>query len=271
MFRTRAAGQVMAAPELPPVRRIGIARPWRWLALGWQDMRAAPLASLAHGILAAIGGLVIVWLGSQAWLLLPGALSGFVLVAPILATGLYELSRRRAAGETPTIHHVFAAWRRGTRPLVGLGLLLFACGSAWVAVSALLFKAFVDLSMNSLRDFMYYALAQQGVTLFWLWMLAGALGAALVFALTAVSVPLLLDRRIGLRPALMASARAVGDNPFPMVLWAAFIMLATMLSMATLMAGFVISVPLLGHATWHAYRDLLDAQAWPARIEGSEP
>ena len=271
MVRTRAAGQVMAAPELPLVRRIGIARPWRWLALGWQDMRAAPLASLAHGILAAIGGLVIVWLGSQAWLLLPGALSGFVLVAPILATGLYELSRRRAAGETPTIHHVFAAWRRGTRPLVGLGLLLFACGSAWVAVSALLFEAFVDLSMNSLRDFMYYALAQQGVTLFWLWMLAGALGAALVFALTAVSVPLLLDRRIGLRPALMASARAVGDNPFPMVLWAAFIMLATMLSMATLMAGFVISVPLLGHATWHAYRDLLDAQAWPARIEGSEP
>jgi len=271
LVRTRASGQVMAVPELPPVRRIGIARPWRWLALGWQDMRAAPLASLAHGILAAIGGLFIVWLGSQAWLLLPGALSGFVLVAPILATGLYELSRRRAAGETPTIHHVFAAWRRGTRPLVGLGLLLFACGSAWVAVSALLFEAFVDLSMTSLRDFMYYALAQQGVTLFWLWMLAGALGAALVFALTAVSVPLLLDRHIGLRPALMASARAVGDNPFPMVLWAALIMLATMLSMATLMAGFVISVPLLGHATWHAYRDLLDAQAWPARIEGSEP
>lgn len=76
----------MAAPELPPVRRIEIARPWRWLALGWQDMRAAPLASLAHGIVAAIGGLVILWLGSQAWRLLPGALSGFVLVAPILAT-----------------------------------------------------------------------------------------------------------------------------------------------------------------------------------------
>ena len=261
----------MAQPELPPVRHIEVGRPLRWLALGWQDMRAAPLASLAHGIVAALGGLIILWLGSRAWLLLPGALSGFLLVGPILATGLYELSRRRAAGETPAIKHVVSAWRRGTRPLVGLGLLLFACGSAWVAVSAVLFKVFVDQPIASLRDFLHYALAQQGATLFWLWMLAGGLGAALVFALTAVSVPLLLDRRIGLRAALMASARAVGDNPGPMVLWAALIMLATVFSMLTLMAGLVISVPLLGHATWHAYRDLLDAQGLPARAADGEP
>lgn len=258
----------MSDTELPAVRRIDIARPLQWLALGWQDLRAAPWAGLAHGIVAALGGLCILWLGSQAWLLLPGAISGFLLVAPILATGLYEMSRRRMAGETPTLEHVVGAWRRGTRPLVGLGLLLLACGSAWVLVSAVLFKAFVDVPIATLRDFLHYVLAQQGALLFWLWMLAGSLGAALVFALTAVSVPLLLDRRIALRPALMASASAVGDNPLPMVLWAGIIMLATMLSMATLMAGFVISVPLLGHATWHAYRDLLDARAWPARAEG---
>lgn len=257
----------MHEPELPTVRIIAALQPLRWLMLGWQDLRSAPFASLAHGVAVAFGGVVILWLGRQAWLLLPGALTGFLLVGPILATGLYELSRRRAGGETPTPAHVLVAWRRGTRPLVGLGMLLFAGGSAWVAVSAVLFKAFVDLPITSLRGFLQYVVAEQGALLYWLWMLAGGLGAALVFALTVVSAPLLLDRDIGLRAALATSVRAVGANPLPMVLWAAIIMLFTGLSMATLMAGFVISVPLLGHATWHAYRDLLDTQAWPARAD----
>lgn len=255
----------MTPPELPAVRTISAGQPLAWLAAGWRDLLATPGPSLLHGVAVAAGGWLILWLGERAWLLLPGAISGFLLLGPILATGLYQLSRRRQYGRRAALSQVFHTWRRGTLPLVGLGLLLFAAGSAWVAVTAALFEAFVATPIASLRDFLHYALAQQGMSMFSLWMLAGALGSSLVFAATAVSAPLLVDRRIGLRAAVLTSVRAVGDNPVPMVIWAAMIMLAALLSVLTWMAGFLVSIPLVGHATWHAYRDLVDADAWPER------
>ncbi len=249
----------------PAVRDVPASRPLAWLRLAYADLLAAPVPSLLHGLLVAMGGLVVLTLTLRVWPLMPGALSGFLLIGPIIATGLYELSRRRTLGERPRLAHAVAAWRRGTRPLVALGLLLFVAASAWVAVSALLFRLFLPLSLAGPLDLLRYAVAGQGQLLFWLWLLAGALGAALVFALTVVSAPLLLDRRIGLRGALLTSVRVVGDNPVAMAVWSAIIMLATLLSMATMMIGFVFTVPLIGHATWHAYRELVDASALPAR------
>jgi len=247
------------------VRAIAMARPFAWLRLGWRDLLAAPAPSLLHGVLICLGGLFVLALPQPLWPLLPGAFTGFLLVGPILCTGLYELSRRRALGEQPRLAHAIAAWRRGTRPLIALGLLLAAAAAGWVLFSALLFKLFLRTPIDSPFDLLRYAVVGQGELLFWLWLLAGALGAALVFAASAVSAPLLLDRRIGLRRALLTSVRAVGDNPLPMAIWAALIMLATLLSLATLMVGFVLAVPVIGHATWHAYSDLVDATALPER------
>src|SRR4029077_17388679 len=98
-----------------------------------------------------------------------------------------------------------------------------------------------------------------------LWLVLGGLGAAVVFAATAVSPPLLLGRIIDLRAALLTSVRAVGDNPGSMALWATIIMIAVALSMATAMLGFIVTIPVIGHATWHAYRDLVDASSLPLR------
>jgi uncharacterized membrane protein len=241
------------------VREIAPMRPLHWLRLGFRDLCAAPGPSLLHGLAIALGGAIVVALALNVWPLMPGAVSGFLLIGPILCTGLYELSRRRMLGERPRLVHVIDAWRRGTRPLVALGLLLFIAASAWVLVSALLFKLFLRETIETPLDLVRYAVVGQGTLLFGLWLLAGALGAGLVFAATAVSAPLILDRRIGLRDAVLASVRAVGENPMSMALWGAIIMAATLLSMATLMLGFVLTVPVIGHATWHAYRDLLDA------------
>ena len=249
----------------PLVRQIAFGRPFAWLRLGYQDLLAAPGPSLLHGLLVAVGGLVVLTLALRMWPLMPGAISGFLLIGPILATGLYELSRRRVRGERPRLAHVVAAWRRGTQPLVALGVLLFAAATAWVLVSAVLFALFLRTPMDSPLDLVRYAVAGQGTLLFWLWLLAGGLGAALVFALSAVSAPLLLDRRIGLKAALLTSARAVGDNPLPMALWGALIMLLSLLSLGTLMIGFVFAVPVIGHATWHAYLELLDTDRLPQR------
>ncbi|MCS6944348.1 MAG: DUF2189 domain-containing protein [Sutterellaceae bacterium] len=250
-----------------PTRTIALPRPFAWLRRGWADLCSVPGASMLHGVLVFIAGWVILALARNSWPLMASALSGFVLVAPILATGLYELSRRREQGRQPRLADAVRAWQRGTRPLVALGLLLFAAATAWVVASTLLLGPLARGTLTQPLDFLRYAVDGQGWLLFSLWLLAGGLGAALVFAATAVSAPLLLDRAVDLRTAVLTSVRAVGDNPLPMALWAAVIMLATLASLATALAGFVLTVPVIGHATWHAYRDLVDAKALPTRVD----
>ena len=137
-------------------------------------------------------------------------------------------------------------------------------GTLWVGASALLFTLFAKAPLRGPVEFVRYAVLEQGNLLFTLWAILGGLGVAIVFALTAVSPPLLLGRRVGFRQALLTSARAVGENPVAMLLWA-LVILVTSLSLATAMLGFLVTVPVLGHASWHAYRDLVDAEGVPLR------
>ncbi len=248
-----------------PVRRVDVTRPFTWIALGWKDFGRAFGPSLLHGLIVMIGGLTILTVALHAWPILPGAFSGFVLIGPILATGLYELSRRLEQRERPLLAHVIGAWRRGTRALVWLGLWLAIAATLWVALSVVLVWNFVDAPVASLDDFLRHFVVMSRWWVFPLWVGAGALGAAIVFAATAVSVPLLLDRRIPLRAAVLTSVRAVGENPVAMALWAGIIMAAIAISMLTLMAGFAFAVPVIGHATWHAYRDLVVTDGVPPR------
>lgn len=248
-----------------PVRTIPVYRPLTWLALGWRDFTRVPLASAVHGLVVAAGGVAILVVTLRSWYLLPGAFSGFVLVGPIIATGLYELSRRLAAGERPTLHDASLAWARGTRPLVWLGLILAVAATAWVLVSAVLIALFVQAPITGLDDFLRHVVLSKSSNLFWVWIALGGFGAALVFAATVVSVPLLLDREIDLASAVVTSVRAVGANPVALALWATIIIVATALSMATMMIGFVLAIPVIGHATWHAYGDLVDAEGIPPR------
>jgi len=248
-----------------PVRSVPVSRPFAWLSAGMRDLALAPGPSLLHGLVVSLAGIGILALSIHHWPLLPGAFSGFVLVAPILATGLYELSRRLAEGETPTLAHVVAAWVRGTRPLVWMGLGLALAATLWVLVSAVLVALFVQAPITGVREFLRSVVVGEGSNLFPLWLTLGGVGASVVFAATVVSVPLLLDREVGLGAALATSVRAVGENPVTMALWAALIMLLTLLSMATFMLGFALTIPVIGHATWHAYRDVVDASALPRR------
>ena len=252
-------------PDVLPVRKVAVDRPFVWLRLGWRDFRRTPWASLLHGILIAAGGVAIFAAGREHWYLLPGAFSGFVLVGPILATGLYEQSRLLSRGKRPTFSDAVHAWQRGTRPLVWLGLWLAFAGTLWVLVSAGLFALFVRTPIEDVRAFLRYVVYAQGDFLFLMWLAAGGLGAALVFAATAVSPPLLLGRIVSLRSAILTSVRAVGENPLALALWATIIMLAMAVSVATAMLGFIVTVPVLGHATWHAYRDLVDTSSVPLR------
>jgi uncharacterized membrane protein len=134
-----------------------------------------------------------------------------------------------------------------------------------VVVSAVLIAMFVHTPITGLDSFVRNVVLSESSNLFFVWVLLGGVGAALIFAGTVVSAPLLLDREIDLASAVLTSIRAVGANPFAMALWAAMIMLATLLSLMSLMLGFVFVVPIIGHGSWHAYRDVVDADALPSR------
>lgn len=251
-----------AVPHFPPSRII------QWVKLGWRDFRMAGWPSMLHGLLVFIASILILQVALFYWPVLPGAVSGFVLVGPMLATGLYALSRRLEEGKVPQLQDAVAAWRTGSRRLLPFGILLVLSGAAWVAVSAVLFYFFVHAEISEPLSFLRYVLAQN-YTNFLLWSMLGGLGAALFFGLSVVSIPLLLERDIDTRTAMMASMHAVGENPLTMALWALFIVLATGLSVATMMLGFIVLYPVMGHASWHVYRDLVgDAAAVPPGSDG---
>lgn len=239
------------------VKPIPALRPLGWLARGWRDMWRCPGASLAHGLAMALAGSLIVLLARHHFWLLAGAFSGFLLVAPILATGLYVISRDLELGRTPTLHTVLHTWWPRDGRLVVFGVLLAFAGTGWVMTSASLITGFSGQAIREPIDFIRHVVLNEDSHLFEAWLALGALLAAPVFASTLVAVPLLLDRDIGVLGAVFTSWRVVMEYPAPVALWAAIIMLLTLLGMATFMVGLVLVVPLLGHASWHAYRDLV--------------
>lgn len=261
-----------AAPSPPPplaFRQVPFWQPLRWLDLGVRDLLVATGPSLAHGVAMIVGSGLIMLAGWFYLPLLAGAFTGFLLVAPILAAGLYELSRRIGRGESPGLADALSVWRRAGRGPLVFGLVLAAVGTVWVVVSVLTLAGMTPEPVRGLASFFSVEVfraadSAERAHLFWLWLMAGGLLAALVFAAAAVSVPLLVDRTIGVREAVLASVEAVAQNPGAMGLWACLILVGTAFGVATGI-GLAVIWPILGHATWHAYVDLVDAGALPPR------
>lgn len=263
---------------MPIVRVITLSQPLNWLLQAWRDIARCPWISLAHGVLLALGGLGIVAIAHDRFWLLAGAFSGFLVVAPVLATSLYALSRALERGEKADLGVVLRTWLNWQSKhankwgndywcLVQFGVLLGLAGTGWMLTSAALITLLAPTYIGSPMDFVRHViLARQGF-LFELWLLAGGLMAAPIFASTAVAIPLLLDRRVSLLQAVLTSWRTVLINPLPMAFWAMLIMGFTLLGLGSAMLGLVAVVPMLGHASWHAYRDLVDASHLPERDE----
>ena len=240
------------------VRAIPLLRPLGWLARGWQDLMRCPLPGLLHGLAAALVGGALIGLAHDRFWLLSGAFTGFLLVAPLLATGLYAVSRALERGERADLSVALAAWRPDGR-LVVFGLLLAFAGTGWVLTSASLITGFAPFPVRSPLDFLRMVVLNENSHLFEIWLAMGALLAAPVFASSVVAIPLLLDRPVGVLAAVLTSWRVVQTHPLPMALWAALLMGLTVLGMLTCLLGLVVIAPWLAHASWHAYRDLVSA------------
>lgn len=242
------------------VRPVPVDRPWTWLAAGWRDFMIAPHVSLACGaVVFAVSALLTLglWLAEMPYLVLP-MLAGFMLVGPMMAIGLYETSRRIGEGERPTLGVLFTAWRRNPEQFAYMGLILALILLLWIRVATLLYAIFFS-SMNPGFGRLIETLLFSPVSIPFLVVgtIVGLGFATVVFALSVISIPILLDREVPLLTAIGASVTAVRTNFPAMALWAALIVLFTAFGLATLYVGLIVSMPLIGHATWHAYKDLV--------------
>ncbi len=250
---------VSPAPTFVQVRQVGFGAPLAWLARGWKDLWRQPASSLFYGVAVAVTGAAILGITASLPYLFAAAITGFLLVAPMLAAGLYELSRRYLAGEPAALVDSMFAWRRNPSGLVGFALLSILAGTAWQVASVVIVALFYKgPAMAPMAMMVEVIVNPQHYLLFFIYVCAGGFLAALVFAVSVVSMPMLVDRRCDLLTALSTSINAVAENPLPLALWAFILMLLTGLGFATALVGLVLFLPWLGHASFHAYRDLVE-------------
>jgi len=234
---------------------------WRWLRRGLADMRAMPGVSLAYGLVFAVisallsFGMLMLDMGA----FIPALAAGFMLVGPLAAVGMYEASRRREAGETVSLELVIRASMARPGQLAFMGALLMVLLIAWMEIAALLFALFYGgTALPSLDSFVEsLLLTRQGLGLLVVGTSVGAALAFVTFAFTAISVPMLLARDVDAVSAGVTSIEVVKQNLMPMLIWAWAIAVLTAFGIATLFVGLIVTFPLVGHATWHAYRELI--------------
>jgi len=263
----RRSVQSIAAPDLlfpmaeplPPIRRVSPELGATWLERGFGDFVAHPGIGLCYGaVFAAIGwmltfGLEAIGMGS---LILPLA-GGFLMVAPITAAGLYEVSRRHERGEAVTLADSVRAVRSNAQ-IGDMGLALMLVFLVWVQLALIIFALFFGSRPPALGEFTSQILAApQGLPFLLTGSVVGLALAALAFSLSVVAMPMVLDRDVSAMTAMRASLRAVWVNRLEMVGWAATLAVLSLAGMALLFVGLAVTLPVAAHASWHAYRDMV--------------
>ena len=252
----------------PVIRTIGLSDLHRALQRGWEDFKAVPSHAIILCIIYPVLGLMLaraVHGYSVLPLLFPLA-AGFALLGPFAALGLYEMSRRRERGEQATAWDALEVVRSPSfGAMVGLGALLLALFVTWVATAqAIYIAAFGYAGATGVSDFAERVLTTpQG----W-WLIVVGCGVGFLFALVAlcisvVSFPLMLDRHAGAGDAMVTSLRAVARNPVPMAVWGLIVAVLLVAGSLPAFLGLAVVIPLLGHATWHLYRETIEPELNP--------
>lgn len=242
--------------------------PWGWLAAGWRDLWSVPGVSLPYGLLfaAVSGGLTwsLFRLNLQH-LLMPMA-AGFMLVGPMLAVGLYETSRRLSENQATGLRQALFVSTRSPTQLAFLGALLMLMLLAWVRIALLIYALFFGLSeFPGFEESVHLVFfTPEGLGMLAIGSAFGGAIAAGVFAVAVFAVPMLMVREMDAISAMIASVSAVRANFWTMLVWGWLIVVLTGVGIVTLYVGLIITFPLLGHASWHAYRQVIDGAPPPA-------
>lgn len=243
---------------LPHRRRVNPADPFRWLHQGWQDVKAVPDISLAYGALFAAIGAFITYFSLGTPQLTLNFWSGFLLIGPMLAIGLYRMAQLREQGERIRLDRCVRILGERKSEVAMFVLFLGLVMIAWILFSTLMVAVFFgDLppGAEALTDALQSA---DGLKFLLVLFGTGGVFALIVFAASALSLPMMLDGKADLVPAVVTSIRTVMEQPVAMFVWAALVALLTIVGMATLFLGFVVLFPVLGYATWHSYRAIVE-------------
>ena len=268
---TRAADQ-----SLPRVRTITPRDLVDALRKGFDDFMAMPTHALFISLIYPIAGLIIAIAVSGTnllWLIYPMA-TGFALIGPVAAVGLYELSRRREQGLDSEWSHAFDLLQAESfRSIAALGLVLLLLFVVWIGVAQTIYWAYFGYVVpESINDFARMVLTTEaGHRMILVGNAVGFLFALVAFMISVVAFPLLIDRRIGAAAAAATSVRAVLRNPLTMALWGLIVAVALLLGSLPFFVGLAVVVPVLGHATWHLYRKVVVPDLAPREVEAPRP
>lgn len=252
--------------SLPVIRRVSSDRPWNWLAAGWNDFTRTPGVSMAYGVLVTAVMLLAFSLlqSMNSFHLAVGLMAGFVFIGPVLAVGLYELSRRIDHHKPAVLSDTVHGWRRNTRGVLSLGMVLVLMMLAWFMLSmqmtAVLYSVTDDVGavLGTAADWQDFVLSLKW-PLVLAFGLVGVVAVAVTYVLAVVAVPLLTEEEtMDVVTAMVVSAHTVRRNPSAMLLWAVLLAIFTGVAVMPLFLGLIVVFPLLAYASWHAYRDLIE-------------
>lgn len=240
------------------VLRVPVYRPLVWLYRGVLDMRKHWGASLGYGaLIVALGWTLLIFCSTHPYFI-AAAISGFLLVGPVMSAGLCEMSRRYSLGQSANFDESLEGFARNLNALFEFGGILAGCAVIWFAISAVMLGTVFHIAAPDVRETLYRGfLEETNRSQVLAYVAVGGVLAAVVFALSVVAIPLIIDRHATAGQAMRASVKAVFSNIPAMILWSALILILTIIGYAPLLAGLLIVAPLLGHATWHAYKDMI--------------
>jgi len=240
----------------PDIKEVSVDAPLLWLKKGWQDLKACPAGSLFYGACFVIGGYVMIFSLRDAPEYIAAVITGFVIAGPFLALGLYELSAQHERGETCKLTKSLIACRKNVANMAAFALILLVLYLGWVSASVMVFAAFYSGEFPTMGEFFRHLIMTEHMNFLIVYFSIGAMFGVIIFSISIISIPLIKDKQMDAFSATIASVRAVIFNPGPMIVWAGFIAVLSMFGMLTLLLGTLVVGPVLGHATWHAFRDL---------------
>ena len=257
-------GKEDTRPFAAPCRRLAANAPLRWIAAGWRDYKASPGISLAYGLIVfgvSLGVSLLAWeLGS--YVLVISMLSGFIFVAPLLATGMYSVSRQLGRGKSVSFARSVKRMHLALRDALVFALVLLVIFLVWVRAGVMVHVFFPAGESHDLMLLLRFLGIGSAV---------GSIFALVTFSAAAFSLPTIVDRDADMVTACITSVNAVLRNKPAMAVWIALIVALTGLGFATAGLGLIVVIPLLGYATWHGYVETIDAAAWPDSATQNEP
>lgn len=260
MFPADEKAKTNELPFVAPCKKLDIKAPIRWLKLGWLDLKAAPKQSLTYG--SFLVGLcycvsLMVWLYGGLGLLM-SILSGFLFFGPLLAIGLYSISCQLQSGKVPVLGYCLREGRRHLGNELIFAVILSVIFLIWARAATMTHILYPEQANAEWTQF---------IAFFAVGTLEGAVFSAIIFCFSAFSLPMIMDRKVDVVTAIITSINAVLRNRLVLFFWACIIVSIVVIGIATAFLGFIVLMPLIGHATWHAYKETIESGDWPRHGE----